>query len=120
MNKVVHLGIWLPLAVMQSGVARAQTLQRDPFRAPDEVTSPASRPDALVGFASGKPEIRGILLAGGESLVNLGGEIIGPGEEASGYTLLEVGEEHAVFLHDDEVVTLSLYPDESENTNDDD
>ena len=58
-----------------------------------------------------RPEIRGILFAGGQSLVNFGGEIIGPGEEANGYRLLEVGEEHAVFQRGDEIVTLSLYPD---------
>ncbi|MFW2403872.1 MAG: hypothetical protein ACN4GT_03825 [Gammaproteobacteria bacterium] len=117
----VALRIMLTLALaLLTTPANAQRLSRDPFEVPEEFLTTAARPNALTGSTTGgKAEIRGILFAGGRSLVNLSGEIIGPGEEARGYKLLEVAEDHAVFLRDDEIVTLSLDPDkDSEQDND--
>ena len=34
----------------------------------------------------------------------------GVGEEASGYRLMEVGQEYAVFRRGEETITMSLYP----------
>jgi len=106
--------VWVIVVVLVTMAANAERLSRDPFLPPEEFTDAPTRPDALTGSRGFKPEIRGILVAGGKSLVNLGGEIIGPGEEANGYLLLEVGDEHAVFQRGDEIVTLSLYPDQDD------
>ena len=99
-------------------VSSASTLRRDPFRPPaDFLNAPAASSNGVV-TSNGQPEIRGILSSGGESLVNLDGQIIGIGEEAGGYRLLEVGETHAIFQVGDEIVTLELYPDEENAEND--
>ncbi|MGI9341204.1 MAG: hypothetical protein ACR2QV_00035 [Gammaproteobacteria bacterium] len=111
MNGYAEKIIWVAAVALVTLAANAQRLQRDPFQPPADfgdttVTNDVSaRPQAI------EAEVRGILFAGGESLVNFGGQIIGPGEEVNGYRLLEVGEEHAVFQRGDEIVTLSLYPD---------
>jgi len=43
-----------------------------------------------------------------EPLVNLGGNIIGVGEESAGYLLVEVGQEYAVFRRGQETITMRL------------
>lgn len=92
----------------------AERLSRDPFKPPvDYTAAPAGRGDAPLG-AGTQPQIRGILLAGDQSLVNLSGELLSIGESANGYLLLQVGEAHAVFQRGDEVITLSLYPDKED------
>lgn len=117
MSTVTGRVIYAVAVVLVTMVANAERLSRDPFRPPAEFNDAPARPDALTSRQAFKPEIRGILVAGGQSLVNLGGEIIGPGEETNGYLLLEVGEEHAVFQRGDEVVTLALYPDKDDESN---
>lgn len=113
MSKAIIFGILLALLHLYS-TGDADTLRRDPFKVPDEFST-APAPAGVVTLASGgEPEILGILVADGKSLVNLNGTIIGLGEEADGYLLVEVDEEHAVFQHEDEFITLSLYPDEDD------
>jgi hypothetical protein len=114
MSTVTGRIAWIVAVALVTVAASAERLRRDPFQPPADYADAPSRPDAIAGTRSSRPEIRGILFAGGRSLVNLGGEIIGPGEEASGYLLLEVAEDHAVFRRGDEIVTLSLDPDDDE------
>ena len=95
-------------------MASAELLQRDPFRPPADFSDSPAQPGRSSVALGAKPEIRGILMAGDQSLVNLSGEIIGVGETANGYRLLQVGEEHAIFQRGDEVITLSLYPDKED------
>ena len=109
---------WIVAVALITVVANAERLRRDPFQPPADYADAPSRPDAIAGTRSSAPEIRGILFAGGRSLVNLSGEIIGPGEETSGYLLLEVAEDHAVFRRGDEIITLSLDPDNDEKKDD--
>jgi len=106
-------------ALMADAVANAQRLQRDPFQAPADLSDPTSVAGSSARPQAVEVEIRGILFAGGEALVNFGGEIIGPGEEVNGYRLLQVEEERAVFQRGDEIITLSLYPDAEDERNDD-
>ena len=117
MSTVTDRSIYAVVVVLVTMAANAERLSRDPFRPPAEFTDAPARPDALTGSRGFAPEIRGILFADGQSLVNLGGEIIGPGEETNGYLLLEVGEEYAVFQLGDEVVTLSLDPEQDDESN---
>ena len=101
--------------VLLTTTASAERLNRNPFRPPTEfLEATAAEPGGPTLAPGTRPEIRGILLAGKQSLVNLGGKVIGVGESANGYRLLEVGEEHAVFERGDEVITLSLYPDKED------
>jgi hypothetical protein len=119
MNDYAVRAIWIGFVALVTLAANAQRLQRDPFRPPPEfddsvgAASVGARPQAI------EAKIRGILFAGGEALVNFGGEIIGPGEEVNGYRLLQVEEEHAIFQRGDEIVTMSLYQNADDpNSND--
>lgn len=118
MSTVTGRVIYVALVVLVTMAANAERLRRDPFQPPAEFADAVARPNALTGRTGGKLEVRGILLAGDQSLVNLGGEIIGPGEEANGYLLLEVAEDHAVFQRGEEIVTLSLDPEEEDEPTD--
>jgi hypothetical protein len=105
----------MAFATLAASFAYGGDLNRDPFRPPAEFATAdngRARPDALA--ISANPEIRGILYAGNNSLVNLSGKIIALGEEVDGYELLEVSENQAVFLRNGETLTLSLYADETD------
>lgn len=87
----------------------AGELQHNPFRAPIDVSgNPLSGGSGVA--SNSRPTLIGILLGDDQPLVNLDGEIIGVGEEAAGYLLVEVGREYAVFRRGDETITMSLYP----------
>ena len=107
---------WLGALVLllAAGPVGAELLRRDPFQPPaDLMAAPAATGGASLTPGT-QPQIRGILVAGDQSLVNLGGELLGIGESANGYRLLQVREDHAVFQRGDEVITLSLYPDKED------
>ncbi len=53
-------------------------------------------------------DLRSTLSAGNESLVNVGGEIIGMGDEIGGYRLLSVSEGAAVFFRGETQVTVTV------------
>ena len=111
MNKLCVTMIFaLALLLAATGIS-ADVLKRDPFQPPAEFTAPPVGSGSAPLAAGVQPQIRGILLAGDQSLVNLGGELLGIGESANGYRLLQVSEDHAVFQRGDDVITLSLYPD---------
>ena len=88
-----------------------------PFLPPPEFRAIMQSAGGARTAVGARPVIRGILVADGESLVNLNGQIIGVGEEANGYRLIEVGDEQAIFQHDGEIITLALYPDEDNDSN---
>lgn len=111
MKAYVEKIFWVAAVALVTLAANAQRLQRDPFQPPADFGGATAANDLSARPQAIEVEIRGILFAGGQSLVNFGGQIIGPGEEVNGYRLLEVGEEHAVFQRGDEIITLSLYPD---------
>ncbi len=99
----------LMLAALTTGgmaVAQEPEWVRDPFSRPElpraiAQAGPAESPAATL-------ELRGILLAGKHSVVNLGGTIVALGEAVDGYLLTEVGEGEAVFLKDNESIRIRL------------
>lgn len=97
------------------GPSAGGPLSRDPFKPPADVVDSAgdtNRPSAMSIGAN--PEIKSILFAGADSLVNLNGRIIAVGQEVEGYELLEVAERYAIFRHGEEIMQLSLNSGESD------
>ncbi len=93
----------------------ASTLTKNPFKRPI-LSAPQANADAVTdGGALPAPqwEIRAILVAGGDSLVNIAGEIIRLGEIHEGLELISVDESKAVFRRDGERITIRLYEDEN-------
>ncbi|MEE8427920.1 MAG: hypothetical protein V3S33_00260 [Gammaproteobacteria bacterium] len=110
------------LVVCTSGVVADETaymLQSNPFARP-LVEKPEQRgsvqepePSVLEGL-----QLRAIMTAGSESLANVGGKIVGIGEEIEGYRLVSVDHERAVFSKHGKLITLTLKQ-EAENANND-
>ena len=116
------LSLFPLLVVFTSGVMADETaymLQSNPFAQPF-VEKPEQRgsvqepePSALEGL-----QLRAIMTAGSESLANVGGKIVGIGEEIEGYRLVTVDHEQAVFSKHGKLITLTLKQ-EAENANND-
>jgi hypothetical protein len=108
------------LVVFASGGVADETvymLQSNPFAQP-LVEKPAQRgsaqepePSVLEGL-----RLRAIMTAGPESLANVGGKIVGIGEEIEGYRLVTVDHEQAVFSKHGKLITLTLKQ-EAKNAN---
>ena len=84
-------------------------LEWDPFERPEGYRDVRrSGRGANRSAESFAPVLRATLVAGPESLVNLGGEILGVGEETHGYRLVEVRPFEAVFEKGGQSVVLEV------------
>lgn len=92
-----------------SGVAGAQVdnLKHDPFVRPMPALLSTSAMQA--SESESKPELRAIMAAGADSIVNLEGVLLRRGEQFNGYLLIKVHEGSAVFVKNNMRVTLSLH-----------
>jgi hypothetical protein len=88
-------------------------LQRNPFDRPEAELLISNTATSNRGSTpESGPVLRAVLAAGSKSLVNFGGVILQIGESASGYRLLSVEEDGAIFSRDGEKVVFSLYKQE--------
>lgn len=69
------------------------TLRVNPFLRPDAGNGAAA---AAAATDTGAMELRGIMMAGALSLANIGGRIIGVGEQINGYRLVAVNTDGVV------------------------
>lgn len=94
-------------------------LQNNPFKQPDlsAVADNSTDDDAPSDPAGSQLELRATLTLGNKSLVNVGGEIIGIGEQIDGYRLLVVDEGVAVFSKKGMHLTLVVGDDSEGNQN---
>jgi len=115
MSMIRHASIGLLIGVLAIPVVGAEQLQHNPFRPPVDLSGTAGSSGGGAASTVARPTLIGILLGKDEPLVNLGGDIIGVGEEASGYLLVEVGQEYAVFRRGEETITMSLYPGDNDD-----
>ena len=91
-------------ALLSSGALCAEPV--NPFSRP--VLEPVPAPGVPVSESIDRPQLRGVIVAGSQSIANLNGTLLAIGEETSGYRLDSVTEEGATFVHDGEPVTLYL------------
>lgn len=96
------------LALAEESRAEVAT---DPFSRPDlsQTASQVAPLDTGAGL-----ELRGILLAGDHSVVNVGGTIVALGEAIDGYLLTQVSEEAAVFRKNNESIRIRFKGHEEE------
>lgn len=86
----------------------AYVLQTNPFEQPVLPEPAASRPVGEPEPPLQDLELRATMTAGRDSAANVGGVIVGIGEEIEGYRLVSVEDEQAVFSKDGETITLTL------------
>ena len=102
------------LLIVPAAIA-AGPLQRNPFRVPIELGGPtAQRAASRLEARPDTFDLRATLVAGRRSSVNLGGSILGLGEEVAGYRLVSVREGEAVFWKDGESIRLFLNDDDEQ------
>jgi len=90
----------LAVTLLHGSVHAAGTdvpLRFNPFVRPDDVIGGAGSA-AAVGDAS--MELRGVMLAGERSLANIGGKIVGIGQDINGYRVIAVNENMVVLDRD--------------------
>ena len=112
MTRPALLIVILLAAFAASAQSPGPTLRHNPFAGrpaaasvEDDAAVPAA-PDPAA--ASWSAELRATLVAGERSMANLGGTLLGIGEEAHGYRLLEVRDWDALFMKDGERVVLEI------------
>ncbi len=88
------------------------TLRFDPFVHPEIERGNAKRGRTGRRSREWAPVVRATLVAGSQSMANLGGVILKLGEETHGYRLLEVRDGEAVFQRGEATVVLTLEPEE--------
>lgn len=90
--------VWLLLAAAAAQAADERIpLQVNPFVRPE---SGAAANAARAGADTGAMELRALMLAGKLSLANIGGHIVGIGEEINGYRLVAVNGDGVVLERD--------------------
>ncbi|PLX83216.1 MAG: hypothetical protein C0617_11810 [Desulfuromonas sp.] len=107
---VILVLIWALLAPgIAIGGEGPMPLGRNPFSPPDlnppppppvAQTVPEARADDL--------ELRATLVAGEDSLANVNGTLLKPGQEIEGFRLVRVGEGESVFAKDGETIVVTL------------
>ncbi len=106
------LSIFALSVLFTGGVLAEETayvLQSNPFARPFLEKSKEVRPMLEPEPSSLKDlELRATMVAKGDSFANVGGLILGIGEEIEGYRLVSVENEKAVFSKGDEFITLTL------------
>lgn len=99
----------LLLAALACGQAQADAgafpLHVNPFLSPSQATADSGRGGRESG---GALEVRGVVVAGEHSLANIGGRIIGLGQEIGGYRLVSITEDSVVLARGGRLRTLAL------------
>lgn len=112
-GKAILLAVLATAALPSVGLAEeASLLQNNPFKRPvfNTAVSSVPTPDSLSGVVG--LDLRAILVAGRDSLVNVDGTIIRVGQEHDGYRLVSVDEDAVVFHKDGDTLTVKLYQEE--------
>ena len=109
MNMLRYFNLAIALTVLLDGetlASESQSLAHNPFaRPPSEATMDFRR--SLQADGTKAPlDLRATMVGTTDSLANVGGKVIRPGDEVDGFTLLQVFEDHAIFLRDSNRLTV--------------
>lgn len=83
-------------------------LKYDPFKQPAFLKPPAHTKKRITHVVKPRLELRSILQAGDESMVNLNGEILTIGDTYRGYKLVEVNKQSAVLEKNGRKIRVTL------------
>jgi hypothetical protein len=105
MTSISLTRIWLFVVSLSAARAlAADALRHDFFARPSRIAAVAGAESQ----AEWNPVLFAVLVAGDDSLVNVGGTILRVGEEFDGYRLLRVREDTAVFTRNGQQVVLTM------------
>lgn len=113
MNISRYFNLAIALTVLLDGTTSAsepRELAHNPFaRPPSQVTSEI-RESLLADGTVAPLDLRATMVGTRDKLANVGGRTIRPGDEIQGYTLLQVFEDHAIFLKDSNRLAIYVKP----------
>ena len=111
----ILLSILVALLIRGNCVAEPLELRHNPFvRPPSAVTVP-DRDERGPQDPTARPVVHATLVASRNTLANVDGRILRPGDEIYGYTLVKVLENRAVFERQGNRVTVYVKPQLEEN-----
>jgi hypothetical protein len=93
---------------LQQLLQQAESKSAAATSSPDGTRTPAPAAAQVPPVPVLTTELRAVMLGGARPLVNLGGTILGIGDSADGFRLVEVRERSAVFVRDGNRVELPL------------
>lgn len=112
MKQFERLAMALVLAwYADSGLAGSELtgLRHDPFARPDVSLTPAAAAQGGAAAAKEwKPQLRAVVVAGRNSMVNVDGTVVTLGGQFDGFRLAQVEERKAVFVKDGVRVELTM------------
>lgn len=113
MNILRYFNLAIALTLLldaNTSAGEPQRLANNPFaRPPSEGTMEVR--NLLQADGSVVPlDLRATMVGTTDRLANVGGRIIQPGDEIQGYKLLQVFEDHAIFLRDSNRLTVYVKP----------
>ena len=111
-NKAVLLTGFLMLLTTPAGADDAPPLVNNPFARPSsEVTVVDRRSSAPGAVTPATITLTATLVGAQNKLANVDGRVIRQGEEIDGFRLIEVHEDHAVFVRAGNRMTVYVKPD---------
>ena len=107
-SRIKRFALWTAFLLLYAPMSMAEPpplLRFDPFRPREEPVETSGKRAAKPAFV---PVLLSTVVGGDHPLVNLGGELLGIGEEAKGYRLLHVYAFEALFEKDGKVVRIEI------------
>ena len=96
------------MLVIGNATARDIVLKTNPFIRPLDLDKRETPDDNNDGQVVAEMELRATMVAGQRSQANIGGKVIGLGEEVNGYQLIEVHPLHVVLDRDGESKEIQI------------
>ena len=113
MNISRYFNCAIALTLLVEGTTSAsepRDLAHNPFaRPPSEATMEIRNPVQADGTVA-PLDLRVTMVGTTDKLANVGGRIVRPGDEIQGYTLLQVFEDHAIFIRDSNRLAIYVKP----------
>lgn len=111
----------LLVLAMLSGVSlsaqEALPLANNPFSRPPSAVTIETRPMLTPDGTIQTIDLRATMVAANNGLANVAGKILRPGDDAQGYTLLQVFEDRAIFSREGKRLTVYVKPELADDDN---
>jgi len=113
MNILRYFNMAIALTMLldaEPSASEPQNLANNPFaRPPSEVRMEMRNPVQADGTVA-PLDLRATMVGTTDKLANVGGRVVRPGDEIQGYTLLQVFEDHAIFVRDSNRLAVYVKP----------
>ena len=113
MNISRYFNLAIAVTVLVEGstsASEAHDLANNPVARPPSEVSSDIRNSVQADGISVPLDMRATMVGTTDKLANVGGRVVRPGDEIQGYTLLQVFEDHAIFVRDSNRLAIYVKP----------